>query len=223
MENILYLREMGMDDNSISTDIKNHRVRVLENIDIIYKGETYNMFFEFRQGEHRRYRTTNKRTGKPLKKPVEEIILKDGIFMDTEFQKPETDSRGRKWFSSWRHSGLEEEFYKEHLPYTKESILKIVNRYKVGKPFTDICLVETTAANIIKEKGGYREKEILGENKDFQTQGSSYFTIGETWTDEHKIMRCNKQEWRPIGSGKGRHLEVTDFCEVDLVTRKITG
>ena len=38
MANILYLREIGMDDDNIKTDVKNHRVRVIENIDIIYKG-----------------------------------------------------------------------------------------------------------------------------------------------------------------------------------------
>lgn len=39
MANVLYLRKMGMDDDTIKTDVKNHRVRVLENIDIIYKGK----------------------------------------------------------------------------------------------------------------------------------------------------------------------------------------
>lgn len=219
-KNTLYLIEMGMHDNNISTDIKNHRVRVIENIDIVYKGEKYNMFFEFTQGKHWNYRTTNKRTGTPLKKAVKEIILKDGIFIDTQFEKPETDSTGRTWFSSWRKCDLEEEFYKEHLEYTKESILKIVNRYKVGAPFTDVCLIETAAADIIRNKGGYREKEILGENKDFQTEGGSYFTIGETWTEEHKTVRCNKEEWKPCENG--RHLETTDFCEVDLITGEIT-
>ena len=220
-KNILYLLEMGMNDNNIKTNIKNHRVRVIENIDIIYKGEKYNMFFEFTQGTHRNYRTTNKRTGMPLKKAVEEIILKDGIYIDTQFEKPKTDSTGRTWFSSWRKSDFEEEFYREHLEYTKESILKIVNRYKIGEPFTEVCLIETTAADIIRKNGGYRELDILGENKDFQTEGSHYFTIGETWTKEHKIIRCNEQEWKPCGNG--RHLEVTDFCEVDLITGKITN
>lgn len=218
--NTLYLMEMGMHDDNISTDVKNHRVRVIENIDIVYKGKKYNMFFEFTQGEHCNYRTTNKRTGAQLKKAVKETILKDGIYIDTQFEKLETDSTGRTWFSSWRKSDLEEEFYKEHLAYTKESILKIVNRYKIGAPFTDVCLIETTAADIIRKKGGYREKEILGENKNFQTEGGHYFTIGKTWTEEHKTVRCNKQEWKPCENG--RRLETTDFCEVDLITGKIT-
>lgn len=46
--------EMGMNDNTITGDIKNHRVRVIENIDILYKGTAYNMFFEFTTGTHHR-------------------------------------------------------------------------------------------------------------------------------------------------------------------------
>ena len=220
-KNILYLLEMGMHDDSITTDIKNHRIRVVENIDIIYKGEKYNMFFEFTQGTHRHYRTTNKRTGAPLKKAVEEIILKDGLFIDTQFERTETDKNGFTWESSWRRVDLEREIFEEHHAYTKRDILDVVNRYKVGEKFTDICLIETAAANIIRKVGGWREKDILGDGKNFQTDGDSYFQIGETWTAEHKIVKCNKRTWTPTKNG--RKLETTDFCEVDLVTGKITG
>lgn len=220
-KNTLYLLEMGMHDSSISTDIKNHRVRVVENIDIVYKNEKYNMFFEFTQGTHRRYRTTKKRTGAPLKKAVEEIIIKDGLFIDTEYEKTETDESGFTWKISGRKSDLEYEIFKEHHAYTQKDILEVVNRYKIGEKFTDICLIETTAANIIKKIGGFRELDILGENKNFQTDGDSFFQIGETWTAEHKIVKCNKRVWTPTGNG--RKLEVVDFCEVDLVTGKITG
>lgn len=216
-KNILYLREMGMNDNTITGDIKNHRVRVIENIDILYKGTAYNMFFEFTTGKHHRTRTTNKRTGEPLKKPVTEIITENGLFIDTEYEKTEP---GRDWKSSWRNSEFEREFYNEHREYTKKNILEVVNRYKVGEPFTDICLIETTAREIIRKNGGWREKDILGEGKNFQTEGSSYFEIGETWTADHKTVRCSKQEWEQTTNG--RKLVVTDFCEVDLVTGKIT-
>ncbi len=220
-KNILYLLEMGMNDNTISTDIKNHRIRTVENIDIQYKGELYNMFFEFTQGTHRRHRTTNKRTGAPLKHPVEEIILKDGLFIDTQYEKTETDRTGRTWESSWRNSEFEREFYNEHHGYTKKDILEVVNRYKVGEPFTDICLIETAAREIIRKKGGYREKDILGEGKNFQTEGSSYFCIGETWNADHKTVRCIKQQWE--ATKNGRKLTSADSCEVDLVTGRITG
>lgn len=220
-KNVLYLKEMGMNDNSIATDIKNHRIRVIENIDIIYKGEKFNMFFEFTHGIHRRYRTTNKRTGAPLKKAVKEIILKDGIYIDTEFKKLEgTWEDGTPHYASYGKSDLEREIWEEHHAYTKKDILEIVNRYKVGEPFTEICLIETAAANIIKKLGGWREKDILGEGKDFQTEGGSYFQIGKTWTDDHKTVRCYKQIWTPTKNG--RKLEVIDFCEVDIVAGKIT-
>lgn len=143
MDNVLYLRKMGMNDDTIKTDVKNYRVRVLENIDIIYNGKKYNMFFEFTHGTHRRYRTTNKRTGAPLKKAVEEIILKDGIYIDTEFEKLEgTWKDGTPYYSSWRNLDFESEFYNEHHEYTKKDILEIVNRYKVGEKFTDVCLID---------------------------------------------------------------------------------
>ena len=214
-KNVLYLMEMGMNDNTIATDVKNHRVRVLENIDIIYKGEKYNMFFEFTHGAHRRYRkTTHGNT-------VKEIILKDGIYIDSQFKKLDgTWKDGTPYYSSWRKSDLEAEFYEEHHEYTKKDILEIVNRYKVGEKFTDVCLIETTTAEIIRKKGGYREKEILGDGKNFQIDGDSYFSIGDTWTEERKTVRCNKEVWVPTRNG--RKLEVVDFCEVDLITGRIT-
>lgn len=226
-KNTLYLMEMGMHDEKIATDVKNHRVRVINNIDIVYNGEKYNLFFEFTQGAHWYYRTTNKRNGEPLKRPVTEIILKDGIFIDTQYEKEQiTKGTGYKYMASYRLSSLEKEFYNEHLDYSRKSILKIVNRYKVGEKFTDVCLIEETAKNIILKNGGFREKEILGLGKDFNTQGDSFFEIGETWTDKHKIVRCNEREWKPViyeYRPDGRELVITDFCEVDLVTGKITN
>lgn len=211
-KNILYLLEMGMYDNNISTDIKNHLVRVVENVDIIYKGEKYNMFFEFTQGTHSRYTATGKRT----------VFLKDGLFVDTQFEKFEgTRKNGTPYYSSWSKLDLEKEIIEEHHEYTKKDVLDVVNRYKVGEKYTDVCLIKTTATEIIRNIGSWREKDILGENKDFQTEGASYFTKGDTWTDEHKIVVCNKEEWKPTKNGK--KLVVVDSCKVDIVTGKITG
>ena len=218
MKNTLYLLEMGCNDPEINTDIKNHRVRVVENVDIIYKGKPYNMFFEFTQGNHWRYRTTNKRTGAPLKKPVYEVILKDALFIDTQFERLEgTWEDGTPYYSSWRKSDLEREFWEEHHAYTKKDVLEVVNRYKVGEKFTDVCLIEETAANIIRKIGGWRELDILGKASR-SSYGECYFKIGETWTEDHKIVRVVKN--RRDESGK---WITGDFCEVDLVTEKITG
>ena len=84
MKNTLYLLEMGCNDPEINTDVKNHRVRVVERVDIIFKGKPYNMFFEFLHGKHWHYRTENKRTGAPLKKPVYVVDLEDGMHLDTQ-------------------------------------------------------------------------------------------------------------------------------------------
>lgn len=129
----LYLRKMGCDDNNITTNIKNHRVRVIENIDIIYKGEKYNMFFEFTQCTHWNYRTTNKKTGASLKKMVKELLVVDGLHIDTQFEKPETNSNGYTFMMSYRKSDLESEIWNEHHKYTQEDILEIINRYAIEK------------------------------------------------------------------------------------------
>lgn len=203
-ENVLYLLEMGCNDNSIPGDVKNHRVRVLENIDILFNGEKYNMFFEFSSCTHWHYRYNNLRTNKPLKKPVYVVDNANGLYINTQFEKTE-ERNGRKWKSSWRNSKLEKEFWNEHHSFTSADILECINRYKIGKPFTSICLVEKAAADIINKIGGFREREILN--------GDSYFSVGDTWNDDHKIMRCNK---RVNGS-------VVDFCEVDLISGRITA
>ena len=220
-KNTLYLLEMGMNDNNITTDIKNHRVRVVENIDIVYNDEKYNMFFEFTQCTHYNYRTTNKRTGAPLKKPIRELIIKDGLHMDTEFEKMDgTSAAGTPFMMTYRKGDLEQEIRNEHHAYTKQDILEIVNRYKVGEKFTNVCLIEATATEIIKSVGGYRERDVLNENKDFQTYGDSYFSIIH-WDDMRKVVRCNKREWQPTKDGK--KLVITATCDIDLVTGAIVG
>lgn len=215
-ENVLYLREMGMNDYMMPGDIQNHRVRVIENIDIIYKGEKYNMFFEFLQGVHWHYRKENKRNGSPLKKPVYEVDVANGLFIDTQFERVIDGFE-----HSFRKSDFEREMWEKHMNFTSNSILYVVNKYKVGPAFDRVVLIERAAADIIRKNGGWRELDILNENKDFRTLGDSYFTIGDTWNEDHKIMRCNKRVWVPCDGG--RKLDVVDFCEVDLITGHITG
>lgn len=218
MKNTLYLLEMGMNDNNIGTDIKNHRVRTLENIDIIYKGIPYNMFFEFTQCTHWHYRRENKRTGAPLKHPVYTVDVKDGLGIDSQYEKINESG----FEMSYRCRALEAEFWAEHREYSRRNILEVVNRYKVGAPFTDVKLVKETAAEIIRNIGGWRELDILGDNRDFHTEGDSYFSIGDTWTEEHKIVTCNKRTWESCDA-HSRRLVVTDKCDIDLVTGRITG
>lgn len=141
-KNILYLREMGMTDNTISTDIKNHRVRTTENIDIIYRGKKYNMFFEFTQCTRWRTRTKNKRTGEELKHPVREVVLTDALHVDTEYERTETNSNGRQFKMAYCLLSFESETWEECHKYTRRDILEVVNRYKVGEKFTEIVFIK---------------------------------------------------------------------------------
>lgn len=109
------------DPISAASNIGNYRVGVY---DYLIRGKDGKLYIiEFTHGTHRNYRTTNKRTGKPLKKSICEITNTNGLFINTQFEKEETDSRtGRKWNSCWRNSKLEEELYKLNLDYTIEGI-----------------------------------------------------------------------------------------------------
>lgn len=206
-KNVLYMLEMGMNDNNIPTDIKNHRIRTIENIDIIFERTPYNMFFEFCFWERYRYRTENKRTGAPLKKPVREIVNPVGLTIDTQFERDEYDEiRGYKYKSSWRLSSLERKIYdsKMNYCYTRADILKIINRFSIDH-FDELVLIEERATEIINAVGGIREKTIL--------KNDSYFQISDTWNDEHKIVKCiERVNYKPGAS-----------CEVDLITGKITN
>lgn len=221
MKNTLYLLEMGMNDNNIGTDLKNHRVRTLENVDIIYNGTAYNMFFEFTQCVHWHYRRENKRTGAPLKHPVYTVDVKDGLGIDTQYEKVNENG----FEMSYRCRAFEAEFWAEHREYTRRNILEVVNRYKVGAPFTDVKLVDETAAGIIRKIGGWRELDILNSN-------DSYFeVVRENWDDEHKIVRCHKRYWEYVDDGKTYYygsrprkwITTGETCDVDLVTGRITG
>ena len=205
--NILWLLSMGT-KNDVLNDIKNHRVRVVENIDIERNGKKYNMFFEFTQWEAWRMRYTNKRTGAPLKKPVTEIINPKGLYIDTEYETLEKsyyyDNGQRKEYtynSSWRCLDLEQEFCNDNLTFCKADILKAVNRYAIKK-FTQVCIIEQEIPRIVEKIGGFREKNILSGDWVAYTE--------KTWNDDHKIIEVYDRTTK------------TSF-DLDLVTNTITG
>jgi len=213
----LYLREMGMDDQNIPGDIKNHRIRVIERIDIAYKRRVIrNFFFEFTAVNPRyTYRTTNKITGKPLKHAVKEIANINGIGIDTQFEIEEIYSQHDKhvFQASYRHGEMEKELYAANYSYTRADILRIINLFALEN-YNNIVLVEEKTREIINDIGGNREKEIINNDP--------YFEISETWNNEHKIIRVVervKTEYAPrcYKYEKGR------ACEVDLITGKITN
>lgn len=200
---VLYLRKMGCDLKAPAPILNNYRVRVIENIDILYNGEALNVFFEFCHGAFWHYRTENLRTGAPLKKPVYIFDLEHGLWLDTQYEVLKgTWPDGAPYYASYRHSILEKEFHNERLEYSEASILEVVNRYKIGEKFTTILFIDEAAAAIVNRIGGFREKDIISNG--------CYFSVGDTWNDSHKVVR--------ITSKAGGNS-----CEVDLVTGSICG
>ena len=118
----LYLVKMGLDfwsdDQRVKeSDIGNYRVNTAKECITGKDGNVY--FLEFCRGTRRNYRTTHKITGKPLKKPIIEIISENALTLDTQY----SNEKG-----CFRNLKIEKEFYSSPaLPYTKESILKVVN------------------------------------------------------------------------------------------------
>ena len=198
MENVFYLECRGCNDSTIPGDIKNHRVTCIEKTEVWYNKKLYNLFFEFTQGQHWQYRKVNKITGAPLKKPVYETIISNGVFVDTEYDIKEANG----FISTYRLSNFERETWAQHFDFSKKSILQIVNKYKTGAKFTRICLIDQEARAIIEKCGGYREREIL--------KNDCVFSVGGTWNKDYKTVSVFS---RALQKG----------CEVELISGRITN
>ena len=200
----LYLRKMGCDIREPKTDINNYRVRVIENIDINFKGEAYNMFFEFCHWDRTFWRFTNKRTGKELKKPVKDHFNHDAMCIDTQYERPETTASGYNFMASYRNSTLEKTEHEKNRNYTRADILAVINSYAIDK-YSKVVFIEEEAEKITLKEGGYREKSILNNDP--------YFSPADTWNNDHKIVRVTERINHKSGNS----------YEVDLVTGKITN
>lgn len=125
MAKTLYLEKRGCnfwsDDkiNNIS-DVGNYRVTTTGNK---IKGKDGNNYFlEFTNWDRYTYRTTNKRTGKPLKHEVKEVLLLNSLHVSTEFQNKN---------GTWGNLKLESKLHEKPMLYTIENILKVVNEISV--------------------------------------------------------------------------------------------
>lgn len=108
------LEKRGCDffaDDNIKSDIGNYRVCAAD-----IKGEDGRTYFcEFCRADMYRWRTTNKRTGAPLKKGVRELVARDILSVNTCYE----DERG-----AWGNSRLEMALWSMVLPYTFAGIEK---------------------------------------------------------------------------------------------------
>ena len=106
----------GSKERNLS-DVGNYRVGVYDYKILGRDGRMY--LVEFGCCDRHTYRTTNKRTGAPLKNAVRELVKECALHIDTQFEELKP---GDKWPTCWRNSTLEREIYNMNLPYTIEGI-----------------------------------------------------------------------------------------------------
>ena len=120
-KNYLLLEKRGCNffvgDQSCGSDVGNYRVCTPYERIPGKNGRTY--FLEFSLWRNRaKIRYSNKRTGKPLKNPVREIINPIGLHLDTEFEEGDL---------SYRDLKLEERISAENPSFTLSDILRVTN------------------------------------------------------------------------------------------------
>lgn len=157
-ETILFLECRGCyffqnDPILFFSDVGNYRVGAYNNRIAAKDGRFY--ILEFGSYDRRETRTTHKKTGKPLKHPKTEIVLKNALHIDTEFENCN---------GAWRNSALEKEYHDKKLTYTRENILKTVNEISI-KQYDRVVLVPSEKIidrlKAIYALGGWREKNII--------------------------------------------------------------
>lgn len=122
-KNYLLLERRGCEyfPNETHDTINNYRVCTAERVPG-NDGEEY--FIEFTKWDKWHYRTTNKRTGAPLKKGVTEIVQRHALHIDTEYENEN---------GSWRNSRLEQALNNRGYDYSENDILAAVNSISAVK------------------------------------------------------------------------------------------
>lgn len=120
-KNYLLLEKRGCnlceEDRDIGIDVGNYRVCTSYGLIPGKNGREY--FLEFTLWRNRtKLRYTHKRTGKPLKNPVPEIINPIGLCLNTEFSEGEL---------AYRDPKLEERISAENPSFTISDILRVTN------------------------------------------------------------------------------------------------
>lgn len=146
-KNYLLLERRGCEylKNETPDTINNYRVCTAERI----PGNDGIMYFmEFTKWDRWHYRTTNKRTGAPLKKAVMEIIQPHALRIDTEYENKD---------GSWRNSRLEQVLNNRGYDYSESDILAAVNSISAVR-YDAIKYVETFTAT---EHGNFTPASVI--------------------------------------------------------------
>lgn len=156
-ENILYLEKRGCNffsgDPVVNlSDVGNYRVVTHGECIPAPNGRMY--CFEFCHYDRYRYRTENKRTGKPLKHPVKVLANPNACSIHSQF----SDTEG-----CWGDLELEEKFYSGNHSYTVSELLSIVNGIS-SRHYDRIIFADQEAIEAIpsvRKIAGWRENAII--------------------------------------------------------------
>ena len=158
-KNILFLECRGCyfwDDDEIKniSDVGNYRVGIAGELAVAKNKRSY--YLEFTYYNKRKTRYTHKITGKPLKNPITYIEIPYALHLDTEFEAEN--------HMSYRDLKLENQIHELNYLFTKENILKVVNKISVKKFDCIIMISDDVILPFIESiynKGDYREKNII--------------------------------------------------------------
>ena len=157
--------------NNLS-DVGNYRVGAYDNPIKAKDGKTY--VLEFGGYDKRMMRYNNLRTGKPLKHPKYEIVLKNALHINTQFENEN---------GCYRNIELEKQIHNKNYCFTKTDILKAVNEISI-KQYKSIILVShekiINCLEFIYNLGGFREKNILDNLVEVKT---------ELYTKDYEVYR----------------------------------
>lgn len=199
----LYLESRGGDIRNPETDLTNYRLSAVGRIPCKVDGEILDMYIEFHHWERYTYRRTNKRTGAPLKHPVKELVNRQGLWIDTEYETIE-ERNGVVWHPAFRCSTMEKETHDTNPSFTRADVLEVLNRYSIRR-YNKVVVIDEEVKRIVNRLGGFREKDILATD--------SVVRIGDTWNDDHKVVRVTAR----------RDNKLAESFEVDLATGRICG